>query len=57
MPPPTRLKPWLELIIYLLVFVVVGAGLYALKRQLKGPSQPKYAPMNAPEGVGPGGGR
>ena len=53
MPPPTRPRPWLELIIYLLVFVVVGAGLYALKRQLKGPARPKYVPMHAPEDAAP----
>ena len=41
-----RPKPWLELIIYLLIFIVVGTGLYLLKRTLKGPEPPKYVPMH-----------
>ena len=39
-------KPWLELIIYLLIFIVVGSGLYLLKRALKGPARPRYVPMH-----------
>jgi hypothetical protein len=40
-----RPKPWLELIIYLVVFAVLGAGLYLLKRTLKGPERPTYFPI------------
>ena len=37
-------KAWLELIIYLLVFTVLGGGLYLLKRYIKGPARPTYVP-------------
>jgi protein-S-isoprenylcysteine O-methyltransferase Ste14 len=42
-------KPWAELIIYVLVFTVVGAGLYLLKRQLKGPQSPTHVPLESPD--------
>jgi hypothetical protein len=38
-------RPWLELIVYLLVFTVLGAGLYLLKQALKGPERPTYVPL------------
>jgi hypothetical protein len=37
------------LLIYLLVFTVVGAGLYLLKRHLKGPHRPTHVPLESPE--------
>ena len=44
-----RYKPWAELIIYLLVFTVLGTGLYLLKRYVKGPQRPTYVPIESPQ--------
>ena len=57
MLPRTGRKPWLELIIYLLLFVVVGIGLYLLKRQIKGPARPTHVPMHSSEEPAPVGRR
>ena len=45
-------KPWAEFLIYLLVFVVIGTGLYLLKRAIKGPPRPTHVPIESPEDLG-----
>jgi len=50
---PRSAKPWAEFLIYLLVFLVVGTGLYLLKRAIKGPPRPTHVPMESPEDLRP----
>ena len=39
-------NPWGQLIIYLLVFLVLGLGLSTFFRWVRGPERPRYTPFN-----------
>ena len=45
----TRLwrDPWGQMVIYLLIFIVLGYGIVALFTWVRGPERPRYVPWDA----------
>ena len=60
-PPPDRTRgiwsrlvriwedPWGQMVIYLIIFAILGYGVMAVFTWVRGPERPKYVPWDAPD--------